>query len=323
MVDVVWLGLGFAALIAGGELIVRSAVVIAQRLRIPPMIIGLTLVGFGTSTPELVTSIEAALIGSPGIAVGNVVGSNIANILLILGVAASIAAIRVTPSDFWRDGSVLAVVSLICAAFVLSGTLDRLAGAFLVLCLLVYLGGTFVLERRRRNGGESVYVAEAAALTPLHARPWLVFLAFLAGLALTIVGAKLVVGGAVSIAAGLGVSEAVIGLTIVAVGTSMPELVTSALAARKGQSDVAYGNIIGSNIFNVLGILGVTAIVQPLTVPESIVAVDIWVMLAATVLLVCVTVTGWRVSRREGVLLLSAFAAYLVYNVVTAPQPPL
>lgn len=323
MVDVVWLGLGFAALIAGGELIVRSAVVIAQRLRISPMIIGLTLVGFGTSTPELVTSIEAALIGSPGIAVGNVVGSNIANILLILGVAASIAVIRVTPSDFWRDGSVLAVVSLICTAFVLSETLDRLSGAFLVLCLLVYLGGTIVLERRRRNGAESVYVAEAAALTPLHARPWLVFLAFIAGLALTIVGAKLVVGGAVSIAAGLGVSEAVIGLTIVAVGTSMPELVTSALAARKGQSDVAYGNIIGSNIFNVLGILGVTAIVQPLTVPESIVAVDIWVMLAATVLLVCVTVTGWRVSRREGVLLLSAFAAYLVYNVVTAPQPPL
>jgi cation:H+ antiporter len=323
MVDVVWLGLGFAALIAGGELIVRSAVVIAQRLRISPMIIGLTLVGFGTSTPELVTSIEATLIGSPGIAVGNVVGSNIANILLILGVAASIAVIRVTPSDFWRDGSVLAVVSLICTAFVLSETLDRLSGAFLVLCLLVYLGGTIVLERRRRNGAESVYVAEAAALTPLHARPWLVFLAFIAGLALTIVGAKLVVGGAVSIAAGLGVSEAVIGLTIVAVGTSMPELVTSALAARKGQSDVAYGNIIGSNIFNVLGILGETAIVQPLTVPESIVAVDIWVMLAATVLLVCVTVTGWRVSRREGVLLLSAFAAYLVYNVVTAPQPPL
>lgn len=321
--DVVFLGLGFAALIAGGELIVRSAVVIAQRLRIAPMIIGLTLVGFGTSTPELVTSIQAALVGSPGIAIGNVVGSNIANILLILGVAASIAAIRVTPSDFWRDGSVLAVVSLICAAVVLSGTLDRLAGAFLVLCLLVYLGGTIVVERRRRNGEAGVYVAEAAAVTPLRARPSLVFLAFFAGLALTIAGAKLVVGGAVSIAAGLGVSEAVIGLTIVAIGTSLPELVTSALAARKGHSDVAYGNIIGSNIFNVLGILGVTAIVQPLTVPESIVAVDIWIMLAATVLLVCVTVTGWRVSRREGVLLLTAFAAYLLYNVVTAQQPPL
>jgi cation:H+ antiporter len=132
-----------------------------------------------------------------------------------------------------------------------------------------------------------------------------------------------VVGGAVSIAAGLGVSEAVIGLTVVAIGTSMPELVTSALAARKGQSDVAFGNIIGSNIFNVLGILGVTAIVQPLTVPASIAAFDIWVMLAATLLLFCVTVTGWRVSRREGVLLLSAFAAYILYNVVTASQPQL
>ena len=169
--DVILLGLGFAALVAGGELIVRSAVSIAQRLHVSPMIIGLTLVGFGTSTPELVTSVEAALIGSPGIAVGNVVGSNIANILLILGVAASIAAIRVTPSDFWRDGGVLAVASVICAAVVLSGTLDRMAGMILVACLLVYLVGTIVLERRRRAGGESVYIAEAAVLTPLAVRP--------------------------------------------------------------------------------------------------------------------------------------------------------
>jgi|AntAceMinimDraft_1070359.scaffolds.fasta_scaffold00156_21 cation:H+ antiporter len=323
MVDVVLLGLGFAALIAGGELIVRSAVSIAQRLHVSPMIIGLTLVGFGTSTPELVTSIEAALIGSPGIAVGNVVGSNIANILLILGVAASIAAIRVTPSDFWRDGSVLAVVSVICAAVVLSGTLDRMVGMILIVCLMAYLVGIVMLERRRRTGGQGVYVAEAAVLTPLAARPVVVGVVFVAGLVLTILGAKLVVGGAVSIAAGLGVSEAVIGLTVVAIGTSMPELVTSALAARKGQSDVAFGNIIGSNIFNVLGILGVTAIVQPLTVPASIAAFDIWVMLAATLLLFCVTVTGWRVSRREGVLLLSAFAAYILYNVVTASQPQL
>jgi cation:H+ antiporter len=316
--DFVLLGLGFAALVAGGELIVRSAVTIAQRLHIAPMIIGLTLVGFGTSTPELVTSIQAALIGSPGIAVGNVVGSNIANILLILGVAATITAIRVSPSDILRDGSVLAAVSLICVVIVVSGSLDRFAGIILLGFLLLYLVEKILLERRRQPDASQIYVSEAETITPFRAKAMIVFLAFVVGLVLAVLGAKAVVGGAVSIAAGLGVSEAVIGLTVVAIGTSLPELVTSVLAARKGQSDVAFGNVIGNNIFNVLGILGVTAIVRPLEIPQSIAAFDIWAMLAATVLLFLVTMTGWRISRREGLLLLSAFVAYILYNVALA-----
>lgn len=300
---------GFAALIFGGELLVRGAVALARRLNIPPLIIGLTLVGFGTSLPELVTSVEAAFAGSPGIAVGNIVGSNIVNILLILGLAALISPLAVPRAGFLRDGVTLTVATVLCLIVVLVGALERWSGGVLLATLAIYLAIMLWRELRRSDAsGEGM----ADDLPPPVRGGWAnAAVALFAGLALTILGAKYMVAAAISIAAAAGMSETLIGLTIVALGTSMPELVTSVIAARKGHSAVALGNIIGSNIFNVLGILGVTALVKPLRVPVEIVSLDIWVMIAATVALLLFARTGWRIERREGAALMAGYAAYI------------
>lgn len=315
--DALYILLGFAGLILGGEWLVRGAVSIARRFNVSPMVIGLTLVGFGTSMPELVTSLQAAMVGSPGIAIGNVVGSNIANILLILGAAALVAPIVVSREAFHRDGTVLALATLLCLALVLTGSIGRVGGTVLLSCLLVYLVATLAMERRRSTAAGAAYDAEAGSLDVEPDNLARASTLLLIGLVATIVGARFLVTGAVSIATDLGVSETVIGLTIVAIGTSMPELVTSVIAARKGQSDVAFGNVVGSNLFNILGILGVTSLVTPLAVPPVIITQDIWVMLAATALLLWMSVTGWRITRREGALLVAGYAAYLVFLLLS------
>lgn len=315
--DILYLLAGFVGLIAGGELLVRGAVTVAMRLNVSPMIIGLTLVGFGTSMPELVTSIEAALSGAPGLAVGNVVGSNIANILLILGVAALFSPILISAKAFKRDGWVLVFATALCVGTVLFGSLDRLTALFYVIGFLSYMGLTVFVERRSRSSAAAVYEAEAEIVTPSKSGMPLALGQFVIGLALTIFGAKLLVSGAVSIAQTLGVSDAVIGLTVVAIGTSMPELVTAVMASRKGQNDVAFGSVLGSNISNILVILGITSLVQPLQVPEVIASQDIWVMVAATACLLVFAMTGWRISRREGGTLLAGYIAYLSYVVTT------
>lgn len=317
--DLLFLIGGFAGLIVGGDLLVRGAVALALGFRVSPMVIGLTLVGFGTSTPELVTSVQAAFAGSPGIAVGNVVGSNIANTLLILGLAALMAPLAVSPPAFRRDGTVLVLATALCLAVVLTGSLSRLSGALLLGGLALYLALTLHFERRSQTAAGALYEAEAELLPAAPQSLWRSTLMLLAGLALTIAGARFLVLGAISIAADLGLSEAVIGLTIVAIGTSMPELVTSVIAARKGQSDVAFGNILGSNIFNILGILGTTALLHPLRVPEEIARFDIWVMIAATLALIVFARTGWRIGRREGAVLAGSYAAYLGWLVVALP----
>jgi cation:H+ antiporter len=303
---------GLAGLVLGGEMLVRGAVSAARRFGVSPMVIGLTLVGFGTSTPELVTSLQAALSGAPGIAVGNVVGSNIGNILLILGLAALLAPMAVDPRALRRDGGVMVAATLLCLGAILLGQVDRLLGAGLVLALVAYLG--FTLWSERRSGGTPaapVYAAEAEAVPGPDTSLPIALGLVLAGLVITILGARLLVAGAVVIAREAGLSEAVIGLTIVAIGTSMPELVTAVIAVRKGQGDVAFGNVIGSNIFNILGILGITALVEPLTVPPEIMRLDIWVMCAATLAMLVFARTGWVLSRREGGLFLAAYALYL------------
>ena len=314
--DIVLMLAGFAGLLLGGDLLVRGAVSLAQHFGISPMVIGLTLVGFGTSTPELLTSLQAALAGSPGIAVGNVVGSNTANILLILGMSALIMPIAVHRAGFQRDGAVLALATAICLALVLTGSIGRLAGGALMVMLALYLAATLYLERgnaAHEVGGDTLLAADDPR------RPiWRALGQFGLGLALTLVAARFLVTGAISLAAALGVSEAVIGVTIVAVGTSMPELVTSVVAARKGQADIAFGNILGSNIFNILGILGATTLVQPLTVPAEILQLDIWVMVAATGFLIGAAMTGWRISRSEGFAMMAAYVAYLVWLALDA-----
>jgi cation:H+ antiporter len=295
---------GFVLLVAGGDVLVRGAVGLAIRLGVSPLMIGLTVVGFGTSTPELVTSLNAALAGSPGIALGNIIGSNTANILLILGVAALLYPIEVSAAAFRRDAGVLVLASLAAAAVVWSGLIGRGAGVFLVAGLVAYLGLAYRQERAT-TGYDSDLAREAPS--PL----WPALLKVAAGISLTVLGAKLLVDAASELARLWGVSETLIGLTIVAVGTSLPELVTSVVAALRRQSAIAFGNVIGSNIYNILGILGLTAIVQPLPVPGEIAAFDIWVMLASTAALLVLVRTGWQVTRLEGGLLLAAYAVYV------------
>ena len=298
------LALGLVLLVVGGEALVRGAVSLAARLGVSPLLIGLTVVGFGTSTPELVTSLEAAFAGSPGIAVGNVVGSNTANILLILGTAAVIAPLAVSSHAFRRDGIALVLVTLAAIGAVLVGTLSRPVGLALVAGLVAYLALAYFSERSSTADGQGPDTD--IPTTGL----WPSLFYALGGIAATVLGARLLVGGAMELATRFGVSDAVIGLTLVAVGTSLPELVTSVVASLKRQGDVAFGNVVGSNIYNVLGILGTTALVKPVAVPAEIASFDIWIMAAATLALVWVAVTGWRITRAEGAVLLVAYVAY-------------
>lgn len=278
------------------------------------MVIGLTLVGFGTSTPELVTSLQAALSGSSGIAIGNIVGSNIGNVFLILGIASLLVPIAVEPAAFKRDGAVLVLATLMGLGAILVGDVGRLIGLLFIVTLAGYLIFTLFTESRQsRTPAAEVYEAEAEAVPgPDYALGFSLFLV-VAGLVVTILGARFLVSGAVSLAEEAGISETVIGLTIVAIGTSMPELVTSVIAVRKGQSGVALGNVLGSNIFNILGILGITAIIQPMSVPVEIKEFDIWVMCAATALLVVFARTGWRIGRKEGGAMIACYLAYLIW----------
>lgn len=302
MADTLFLLVGLVGLFLGGDMLVRGSVRVAQAMGLSPLVIGLTLVGFGTSAPELVTSLQAALTGSPGIAVGNVVGSNIGNILLILGLAALLRPIAVSRASLKRDGGVMVAASLICVGILAVGAMGRVTGLILVGLLALYLAWVFLLERGTQSP------ESGAERQPF---PWTALALTLAGLVITILGARFAVSGAVGLAESLGVSETVIGLTIIAIGTSTPELVTSIIAVRRGEGDIAFGNIIGSNIFNILGILGVTAVIAPLDVPAQIARFDGWVMLASALVLVFFAFTGLRIGRREGATLLVGYALYL------------
>jgi cation:H+ antiporter len=314
---------GFVLLIAGGELLVRGAVRIAERLRLSPMLIGLTIVGIGTSMPELAASVQAALAGSPGIAVGNIVGSNLANLLLILGIAALISPIAVARGPLWRDGGVGVAAAF---ALLLAGAsigLGRVAGLVFLSAMVGYIWYAY----RQEKLGQPHSAAYDKALAAEAVDPGLVpqqsgagslltpALLLGAGLVLIIGGGTLLVKGAVGIATAWGVSDTVIGLTIVAVGTSFPELVTSAMAALKRQGDIALGNVLGSNIYNVLFIGGVTGLVAPSEVPASILGFDLWLLIGVSLAVMVFAWTGGRLSRREGLILT---AAYGVYAAATA-----
>ncbi|MEH6678369.1 calcium/sodium antiporter [Phenylobacterium sp.] len=296
---------GLVFLAFGGEILVRGAVGSARVLGVSPLLSGLVLVGFGTSTPELVTSLIAAMQNAPDIAVGNVVGSNIANILLILGITAAITPIYVRPQAIGRDMIALGASSVICLLAVVAGFIDRWFGLFLLALLGVYLVVTYLRERSHAAGD---------ATRPPVDRDWKRLGRFAlmtaAGIALTVIGARLLVGGAIELAEGLGMPQRVIGLTIVAVGTSLPELVACVVAALRRHADVALGNVIGSNIYNVFGILGITAAVSPIRIPPEIANLDIWVLLAATGLLALLLRTGGGLKRLEGAGFLLAYVAY-------------
>jgi cation:H+ antiporter len=310
--------IGLSLLVTGGELLVRGSVAAAKSLGVSPLLIGLTLVGFGTSTPELVTSVTAAMEGSPGIAVGNVVGSNIVNIFLILGAAAVIYPLAVDPKAFKRDAIMLGVAALACLAVVLYGTMSHLIGILFIISLFAYVAYVYVQEKRAPDEAAQVveHIVEDTGKGP---KTMILSVGMaVAGIAITIFGAKFFVGGAVDLAKSFGISDTIIGLTVVAVGTSMPELVTSVMAALRKHSDVAYGNIIGSNIFNVLFVLGATSLVKPIDIPPQIAQFDIWVMLAATAMLIFFARSGFKLQRWEGFAFLGAFVAYTAFLISIA-----
>lgn len=314
---------GLVLLVLGGELLVRGAVQVATRFGVSPLVIGLTLVGFGTSTPELVTSVQAALSGSPGIAYGNIVGSNIANILLILGASAVLAPIVVSSGALKRDSAVMVAVAVVFAVTAALMPLGRPVGILFVAALAFYVFTAFRQERQRPADDHGAVFDKAVAaqevdpgLVPAErpTRPVAVSVAVaVGGLVLVVLGGYFLVDGAVTLARSLGISETVIGLTIVAVGTSMPELVTSIMASIRRQADVAFGNIVGSNIYNILGIGGVTALIAPTEVPPEIVRFDNLVMIAASLLLVALAYTGKRISRWEGGLLVALYIGYVAW----------
>lgn len=293
---------GLIGLFVGGEALVRGAVGIANRLAIPPLVIGLTVVGFGTSTPELLVSLQAALGGVPDIAIGNVVGSNIGNVLLIVGLSAVIWPIVVSGSTLKRDTAVMLAAALALWPLFFLGEVGRLAGIALFAALIGYLVWCF---RAPGEEGDDDDLASVAA--PV----WKSALFVAVGLGALMLGARFLVEGSVNIARSYGISEAFIGLTIVAIGTSLPELATSVIAAIKRHSEIAIGNIVGSNIFNVLGILGLTAIVSPIPVADRFALFDLPVMLAACVLLTGLLLLLPRIGRLWGVAMLVAYAAYV------------
>jgi cation:H+ antiporter len=317
MVDLLILALGLTLLLTGAELLVRSSVLIAMRLKVSSLLIGLTVVAFGTSSPEVVASAVAALRGSTGIAVGNIVGSNITNALLVAGLAALIAPIVVTGAALRRDG-IVALISaaafwIICAVQMLG----MFAGVVLLSTLVLYVRFAYRQERMSAASG-AIKSREADHAIPAKPRVpsrsyniGVLILGALAGLVLLAGGGHLLVASAIDLAMSLGISEAVVGLTIVAVGTSLPELATSLLAARRGESGIAFGNVLGSNIFNALGIGGLTAILSQGPVPRRIIVLDFPAMLAATGLLLVLAATGRRIGKVEGAALVLLFCAYL------------
>ena len=325
---------GLVLLFIGGEALVRGSVAAARKLGVSELVIGLTLVGFGTSVPELVTSLQAMGDGAVGISVGNVFGSNIANVLLVLGMAAVVCPFVTNPRAIMRDGIFMVAVTMLFAALIWFDLFTRVTGIILIVMLVVYMGGSILLDRKS-NSPASVLIADEAEAIEIHAPLWLALIMTVGGIAGVIVGAKLLVQGGSDLARLFGISETVIGLSIVAIGTSLPELVTSVMSALKGKADVALGNVIGSNIFNILGIMGVTATVYPFTVRTptgdgvavadsvmgaSVVSVQDLVALAVSVILLVVfAFTGRKIGRVEGGILLFGYAAFMALTFGLVP----
>lgn len=311
---------GLVFLIIGAEALVRGASRLAAVLGISPLIIGLTVVAFGTSSPELAVSVKAALSDQASIAVGNVVGSNIFNVLFILGLSALIAPLVVSQQLVRLDVPLMIALSVIVLLLSLDGKVGRADGLMLFGGLVVYLWFLIYQSRKERVEVIDEYVQEFG--TEKQAKPgWIKNIAFvLGGLLLLVIGSRWLVNGAVSFAQYLGVSELVVGLTIVAAGTSLPEVVTSVIAALRGERDIAVGNVVGSNLFNIMGVLGLASIVAPtgIAVSTAVIGFDIPVMIAVALACLPIFFTGNVISRQEGVLLLGYYLAYTLYLVLAA-----
>lgn len=314
---------GLLLVTLGAELLVRGASSLALAAGVSPLFIGLTIVGFGTSAPELSASLVATSQGATDVSVGNVVGSNLFNILVILGFTALLKPVRVRFAALRREVVVALVAAVVpWLAFATDGVVPRSTGVLLLVFLLGHLAWSYraarsATARERALAAEEVRetfdIEPPARRVPLLDRTWVNALFVVMGFALLVFGSRTFVTSAIAIAHRAGISELVIGLTIVSVGTSLPELVTSLVAAWRGNPDIALGNVLGSNVFNSFGILGTCAVVRPQAVPASVLAIDTPVMLAATLLLYAVLRSGGRVSRAEGALLLASYGVYLAF----------
>lgn len=311
MLNLLFVALGVLLLTTGGEALIRGSLAAATRMGVSPLLSGLLIVGFGTSAPELVVSIDAALSERPDIAIGNVVGSNISNVLLILGLCALITPLAVKPLALRRDAVTVVAASVLFLILVGGSALERSDAAIFLAALSAYLIWAYRTERSGAAPSAELHQAEGEEVTSLPKTTLWTIMAIVLGLVLLILGSQVLLRGAVGIAESYGVSEAVIGLTLVAVGTSLPELSISVIAAFRRHADVAIGNILGSNIFNLLGILGVSALLQPLPVHERILQFDQWVMLGTSVVLLLFLYTGRRLSRPEGAVLLLGYGLYV------------
>jgi len=303
--------LGLALLLGGAEFLVRGAVQVSVKLGLSMLLIGMTVVAFGTSAPEFVVSLSAALDGSEAIALGNVVGSNIANILLILGATALLAPVVVDTRAVIRDGLMLTGASVLFTWLCLSGAVQQVAGGVMVLMLIGYFLRSYLRERTNGAASAHLHEREAEEFQDVKMSMGLAWLSVVGGLVALSFGADQLVTGASSIARSFGVSEEVIALTLIAFGTSLPELAASVVAARRGHTDVSIGNVIGSNLFNTLGVAGGVATVVPLSVPQQMIQFDLWVMMGATLMILAYLALGARLGRREGLLFLGAYGLYI------------
>jgi len=303
--------IGFVLLLGGAEFLVRGAVQVSVKLGLSALLIGMTVVAFGTSAPEFVVSLNAALDGADGLALGNVVGSNIANILLILGTTALLAPVVVDARAVIRDGLMLTGASVLFTWLCLTGSVQQIAGAAMVLVLMGYFLRSYLRERADGLASGHLHEREAEEFQDVQMSMAMAWVSVVGGLVALVVGADQLVAGGSSIARSFGVSEEVIGLTLIAFGTSLPELAASVVAARRGHTDVAIGNVIGSNLFNTLGVAGGVAVIVPLHVPAQLVQFDLWIMMAATLVILAYLALGARMARREGLLFLGAYGLYI------------
>jgi cation:H+ antiporter len=302
---------GSIGLFIGAEVLVRGASSLAIRLGISPLVVGLTVVAFATSSPELVVSIKAAIEGNPGIVVGNVVGSNICNIALILGVAAMISPMSIKSQVIKREIPIMIIVSVILLLILLDDTITRVEGVFLVIGIITYIILGYKYSIKEKDNKE--VIKEFEEIIPKSPyKIWQSLIFILAGSGLLVLGSDLFVDGAVAVAEKFGVSQAVIGLTIVALGTSLPELSTSIVASFKNENDIAIGNAVGSNVFNILSVLGISSLVRPIT-DTGITIVDLSIMMFFTILILPLSRSKFTLRRWEGGFLFAGYIAYIIY----------
>lgn len=305
---------GLIILVAGGEFLVRGASSIALRVKISPLVVGLTIVAFGTSAPELFISVQSALEGSPDLAMGNVVGSNICNLALVLGCTALIFPVPVHRDSIRIDWPMTIGSSVLLYLLVQDFMISAIEGTFFVICLSVYTTLIIIKSRRENHKGEEILEEADLPETPSKSS-WLDLAFIILGTLGLAFGSDWFVDGAKSLAISFGVSERVIGVTVLALGTSLPELVTATVAAFKKATDIAIGNLMGSNIFNILSILGITSVIQPIAVNQKIVSDDMLWMLGITVIIFPMMYIKRKITRIEGLVLLLIYA-YYIYLVV-------